>query len=215
MGRGSTFAKEDCCEDCEGSGVIDENIEREIVVERGVPHMHKIPFPGEGTLGKSGERGDLVVILIQTMHPVFQRSHNDLIINPVKIELSQALCGFSECFTHLDGRKLCLSSEAGEVIKPNAIKVVHGEGMPLHNNPFERGDLLLKFRVVFPKNGFASPEQLKTLETLLPPREDVLLPPDVEEVQMVDFVADVTAEGLDNDEDGRGPQFQRVQCQTS
>lgn len=215
MGRGCTFDEEDRCIACQGKGVIDENIEREIVVERGVPHMHKIPFPGEGALGQSGERGDLVVVLIQTSHSIFQRSHNDLIINPVKIELSQALCGYSGCFTHLDGRKLCLSTEPGEVIKPNSIKVVHGEGMPLHNNPFEHGDLLLKFKVVFPENGFASPEQLKTLEDALPSRESITLPEDGEEVQMVDFVADVTAEGLNSDEATDGPQFQRVQCQTN
>lgn len=56
----------------------------------------------------------------------------------------------------------------GEVIKPNDVKYIDGEGMPHYRNPFEKGRLLLQFNVVFPST--LSPEKIPLLETCLPPR---------------------------------------------
>ena len=41
------------------------------------------------------------------------------------------------------------------------IKVVKGEGFPHYRNPFEKGDLLVKFDVIFPPQNFATSQQLK------------------------------------------------------
>jgi DnaJ family protein A protein 2 len=39
---------------------------------------------------------------------------------------------------------------AGEIIQPNSVKVIRGEGMPIYKNPIQKGDLLIFFDVVFP-----------------------------------------------------------------
>lgn len=41
-----------------------------------------------------------------------------------------------------------------------SIRVVRGEGMPHYRNPFEKGDLFIKFEVQFPENKWISPEKL-------------------------------------------------------
>lgn len=41
-----------------------------------------------------------------------------------------------------------------------AVRVVRGEGMPQYRNPFEKGDLYIKFDVRFPDNGWLSTEKL-------------------------------------------------------
>lgn len=41
-----------------------------------------------------------------------------------------------------------------------SIRVVRGEGMPQYRNPFEKGDLYIKFDVQFPENNWISPEKL-------------------------------------------------------
>lgn len=38
--------------------------------------------------------------------------------------------------------------------------MVKGEGMPQYRNPFEKGDLFIKFDVQFPDNNWISPEKL-------------------------------------------------------
>lgn len=38
--------------------------------------------------------------------------------------------------------------------------MVRGEGMPQYRNPFEKGDLYVKFDVQFPDNNWISPEKL-------------------------------------------------------
>ena len=43
---------------------------------------------------------------------------------------------------------------------PASVRVVRGEGMPQYRNPFEKGDLYIKFNVQFPDNNWISPEKL-------------------------------------------------------
>lgn len=40
------------------------------------------------------------------------------------------------------------------------VRVVKGEGMPQYRNPFEKGDLYIKFDVQFPESNWISPEKL-------------------------------------------------------
>lgn len=41
-----------------------------------------------------------------------------------------------------------------------SVRVVRAEGMPQYRNPFEKGDLFVKFEVQFPQNNWISPEKL-------------------------------------------------------
>lgn len=43
---------------------------------------------------------------------------------------------------------------------PGSVRVVRAEGMPQYRNPFEKGDLFVKFEVQFPQNNWISPEKL-------------------------------------------------------
>lgn len=42
-----------------------------------------------------------------------------------------------------------------------AIRCVKDEGMPRYRNPFEKGNMYIKFDVTFPPQNFASEDQLK------------------------------------------------------
>lgn len=46
------------------------------------------------------------------------------------------------------------------VCVPGCIRMVKGEGMPQYRNPFEKGDLYVKFDVQFPENNWISAEKL-------------------------------------------------------
>merc|ERR1711972_338023 len=50
----------------------------------------------------------------------------------------------------LDDRTLVIQTVPGEVIKTGDLKCVYGEGMPTYKNPFEKGKLIVQFKVDFP-----------------------------------------------------------------
>ncbi len=74
---------------------------------------------------------------------------------------------------------------SGEVIKTGDLKCVFGEGMPTYRNPFEKGKLIIQFSVQFPDS--LSPQTCAKLESLLPPKEEPMIPEEHEEVNMNDF----------------------------
>ena len=54
----------------------------------------------------------------------------------------------------------------GKVIKPNSWKSIQDEGMPVHGRPYEKGNLYIHFKVVFPDE--LSQEQVGALRSILP-----------------------------------------------
>ena len=63
------------------------------------------------------DAGDVVFVLKQQEHADFKRKGADLFIER-KISLVEALCGFTMELTHLDGRKLLIKTQPGEIVKP-------------------------------------------------------------------------------------------------
>ncbi|XP_053959463.1 dnaJ homolog subfamily A member 4 [Anastrepha ludens] len=217
-GRGTTIPDGFRCATCSGSGLVEEELKHEVPIEKGAPNMLKVLFHSAGNQPLVGERGDLIVVLVQAEHPVFIRRQNDLFLRDIRINITQALCGFVHCFQHLDGRTLCITNKPGDVIKHSELRVVTGEGMPLRNNPFERGDLFVEFNIDFPDDNFATIDQMHLLETLLPPRQPFTMPEDAEEVVMTDVPpygegGHAGAQG-GMDDDDESAHFESVQCQT-
>ncbi|XP_063529783.1 dnaJ homolog subfamily A member 2-like [Cydia strobilella] len=190
QGQGETINEKDKCPKCKGKKVLNETKILEVHVDKGMRENQKIYFRGEGDQQPDTQPGDVVIILQQKTHDVFQRTGDDLLMKR-EITLTEALCGFEFVVKHLDGRDLLIRHFTGEVVKPGDLKGIQGEGMPLFKNPFEKGNLYVKFDVVFPDNNFASEEQLKQIESILPPRPAFVMPTgeDVEEVNLMEYTA--------------------------
>lgn len=187
-GRGQVFSDKDICTVCKGNRTKEDVKTIMVHIDKGMKHLQKSVFR-EGHQLPGTDKGNVIVILVQQPHEVFERAGNDLKMKQT-ISLTEALCGFTFLVKHMDGRVLSVTSKPGEVIKMNTTKVVVGEGMPIYRNPFEKGDLYISFDVTFPENNFASVEQMRLLETLLPARPPFSMPigDDVEEVDLVPFV---------------------------
>lgn len=187
-GRGIIVSDKDLCGECKGVRILDQKNTIEVHIEKGMHHMQKILFRSEGNQTVDGNRGDVVALLIQEDHEVFERRNNDLVIRNVKINLAQSLCGLEYVFKHLDGRDIVVRSQPGQVIKTDDVKGIIGEGMPIYKNPFEKGNLYIEFVVKFPPNNFATPEQMQKLEQILPPRTPFVMPTgeQVEEVSLTE-----------------------------
>ncbi|XP_027362361.1 dnaJ homolog subfamily B member 1-like [Abrus precatorius] len=106
----------------------------------------KITFPGKGNqeLG-----GDLIFVVDERPHAVFKRDGNDLVVIH-EILLRDALTGTTLNLTTLDGRDLTI--QVTDIVKPGYELVVPNEGMPITKEPGKKGNLRIKFGVVFPPN---------------------------------------------------------------
>lgn len=215
-GQGKTIREQDRCKSCKGKKVTKERKVLEVHIEKGMRHGQRITFSGEADQAPGTIPGDIIFVVQEKEHSLFQRKGGNLIMEK-KITLVEALCGFEMIVEHLDGRHLHIKSRPGEVIKPNQFKAVNGEGMPTHGNPFVKGQLVILFKVEFPEDGQLTFNQLSQLKAILPPASPVQMVADAEECFIGDFDAEAAAheqqsqrEAYDSDEERGG---QRVQCQ--
>ena len=81
---------------------------------------------------------------------MFKRKGADILMEK-EITLLQALTGVDFVITHLDGTKIRIMNQPGEVIKPDDIKTVSEKGLPFHRASFKFGNLFVIFKVSFPK----------------------------------------------------------------
>jgi len=217
-GEGEVIDPKLRCKACTGKKIVKERKILEVHIDKGMKDDQQIRFSGEGDQEPDVETGDFVIVLDEQKHETFHRKGQDLFMT-MNIELVEALCGFQKTITTLDKRTLVISNLPGEVVKHDDIKCVIGEGMPIYRDPFTKGRLVIQFHVNFPSNNFAPLKSIQQLETILPPKEEIIVPDDAEECVLVDF--DPAShprhhngrgtEIYDSDDEG-GQQGQGVQC---
>jgi chaperone protein DnaJ len=197
-GEGQVIDPKFVCKDCNGKKVVSEKKTLEVHIDRGMKHNQRIEFIGEADEKPGVLAGDIHFIIQEKPHNIFQRDGQNLIYQK-KITLSEALTGLEFTIEHLDKRTLLVKNKVGEVIKPGQVKMIENEGMPTHRNPFEKGQLYIKFDVEFPKK---IPEDIaQKLVTMLPPK------PAVEDLKPTDengVIERVTLEEPKQQEERRG-----------
>ncbi|KAL2344507.1 hypothetical protein Fmac_005792 [Flemingia macrophylla] len=108
----------------------------------------KITFPGKGNQqAENTDPDDLIFVVDEKPHSFFKRDGNDLVVSQ-KILLLEALVGRTLNMTTLDGRELTI--EVTNVVKHGYVLVVPNEGMPISKEPGKKGNLRIKFDVMFP-----------------------------------------------------------------
>ncbi|XP_074468250.1 dnaJ homolog subfamily B member 13 [Sebastes fasciatus] len=133
-----------------------------IDVKPGWKEGTRIIFPKEGDQGPNSIPADIVFIVRQKSHSRFARQDNDLIYK-APITLEMALNGFSVDVETLDGR--LISIPINDIVHPSYNKVVTGEGMPLFQDPSQRGNLIITFDIQFPEK--LSPERKHLIKQAL------------------------------------------------
>uniref|UniRef100_A0A0B6ZUL1 J domain-containing protein n=1 Tax=Arion vulgaris TaxID=1028688 RepID=A0A0B6ZUL1_9EUPU len=109
----------------------------------------KITFPKEGDQTPHNVAADVVFVIKDKPHSSFIRDGSDIKYK-ARISLRDALCGSTIQVPTLNNRKIPIS--LNDIIKPNTVKRIQGEGLPLPKNPSQRGDLLIEFNIVFPNS---------------------------------------------------------------
>lgn len=117
----------------------------------------KITFPKEGDQTPNNVPADIVFVIKDKPHPMFTRDGSDIRYK-ANISLKQALCGTTLQVPTIDGRKIPL--RLNEIIKPNTVKRIQGEGLPLPKQSTRRGDLIVEFEIRFPSKMSSSAKEI-------------------------------------------------------
>jgi len=141
-----------------------EDKDLEVTIEKGVADGAQITFPYASEQRPGQVPGDVIVVLKQKKHHLFERRENHLHVT-LKVTLKEALTGFTKEIPHLDGHVVPIRVAPGHIVYPFQTMVLNGEGMPLHEVPSQFGDMHVTFEVVFPKS--LTEEQRDKLKEIL------------------------------------------------
>lgn len=131
--------------------LVEETKTLSINVKPGWKKGTRITFPGEGDESKTATTPDIVFVVQEKINQSegYDRDGNNLIYT-YKLSLSDALSDCSLQIPTLDQR--LLSFPCPEVVSPYYEKRIVGEGMPISKHPGTKGDLIIKFHILFPKH---------------------------------------------------------------
>mmetsp|Transcript_11664 Transcript_11664/g.23742 ORF Transcript_11664/g.23742 Transcript_11664/m.23742 type:complete len:355 (-) Transcript_11664:7797-8861(-) len=118
-----------------------------VEVKPGYKDGTKIRFEGAGDELPGVSPGDIVFVVKEKPHPRFLRDKDDLIMK-VRVQLAEALTGTTLNIHTIDGQTVPIVIE--DVISPGYSRRVKGLGMPNRKVSGSRGDLELRFEVIFP-----------------------------------------------------------------
>lgn len=219
MGSGTQIAEKDKCKECNGKKVVKERKVLEANVDKGAPHGEKYIFHGESDEYPDREPGDVIIVVNEQPHALFKRKGADLLMEK-EITLLESLTGCDFLVEHLDGTKLRVKSQPGQVIKPETLMTIEEKGLPFHKNPYEFGNLFVLFKVKFPDS--LSEAQIGQVNTVFKGNtrgksdndmvdETVILKP-FHESQKNTHAQGGTQGDDDDEEDDGHPHGQRVQC---
>ena len=148
-GKGETFDNAKKCKTCNGKKLQKEQKKLKVEIDKGAPNGEQYTIHGEGDEVPDIEPGDVIVVIKEVPHKTFKRKGADLFMEK-EITLLESLTGVDFVFTHLDGRKIRVKNNPGEIIKPEQMKTLENLGMPFHKKVYMFGSLIVQFKIKFP-----------------------------------------------------------------
>ena len=139
----------DKCPDCYGTGYISSKKKISVTIPAGIDNGQSIRIRGKGEPGvNGGPRGDLLVEVVVSRHPVFQRQDMD-IFSTVPITFPVAALGGTIRIKTVDG-EVEYDVKAGT--QTDTRVRMRGKGMPSLRNKSVRGDHYVTLVIQVPTN---------------------------------------------------------------
>ena len=129
--------------------LYDESEELEFEVPKGC--LSHIKMEGLGHKIEGVGNGDLIIQIVPEEHNVFKLNPKDptCLIYEKEIGFGSSLLGFSFTLNTIDNKYITI--EKTNITHNEEVFVVEGYGLPSQENNDERGPLLIKFNVNYPK----------------------------------------------------------------
>ena len=134
-----------------------EEVTQDVEIFKGYDNSTVITFKEKGNDSPGVTSSDLNVYIKELPNDKFRRINKNDLLYIHDISLVKALNSEPVCLYTLDGRRLAISID--EIIAPNTVKIVKGEGMPIYDkdlsksrgDKIKKGDLYIKFNIILPE----------------------------------------------------------------
>ena len=145
---GKGYIIENPCSKCNGHGLVINDFETEITIEKGVVPNTEVIFPNLGNAAPHGNgvNGDLHVIIYEKPNDKFERHGIDLYFE-LKIKVIDAMLGCEVKIDTIDGKKLTAKIPQGTCEGHNLR--FKGYGLPLYKTN-DRGNMIGVVKLVMP-----------------------------------------------------------------
>jgi DnaJ family protein A protein 2 len=141
-GKGKKLDPSKICKECKGKCCVKRKTKLELQLNKKHKDGDKVVFNDIADYDpEATTQGDLIIILKEKPHTEFKRVNNDLVYIKT-VTLLEAMCGMELNIKHMDKRLLYVKTS--EVIQPESIYKISGEGMTGNDN------LYIQFKVVLP-----------------------------------------------------------------
>ena len=155
--QGSGKIVKDKCSDCHGSGFITMRKKYAVEIPAGIDNGQSKRLAGLGEPGQNGgPRGDVLVEVIVSRHPIFQRQDYN-IFSTVGISYAIAALGGEVLIDTVDG-KVAYEVKAGTQTETKVR--LRGKGVPTLRNKDVRGDHYVTLVIQTPENMSAEAKEL-------------------------------------------------------
>ena len=138
------------CEECEGKKYSSQIKEVQLIIKPGTYTGCKVTFKGEGEEYLEIEPGDIIFDIFVKENKNFLRKGSDLYIHKC-LTISEFL-GMDNILINLFGKTKFYVNKNKIIINPGEVKTVIGKGFAFFDNNNLRGNLHIKFNVLFPLN---------------------------------------------------------------
>lgn len=140
------------CPKCNGEKVVNEHAELHVEIQPGADEGETYVFEGESDEGPETdvEAGDVIVKInsdVSRSSDHFRRRGSHLYLTR-HLPLPDALLGFENTFTHMDGHNFTIRREG--VTQAGMVITVPGEGMPIVGSHDKKGNLYVEYELVLP-----------------------------------------------------------------
>ena len=149
------------CSDCSGSGYVKRRKKIRVTIPAGIDNGQSVRIRGKGEPGTNGgPRGDLLVSVIVSRHPKFQRRDYD-IISTEEISFTQAALGATIKIDTIDGP---LDYDIKPGTQTDTRVRLSKKGIPTIRNKNVRGDHYVTFVVKVPERMNAQRKALRAFQ---------------------------------------------------
>lgn len=147
--RGTGKIVKEKCSDCRGTGYISSKKKIKVSIPAGIDNGQSVRIRDKGEPGTNGgPRGDLLVEVIVSSHPIFQRQDMN-IFSTASISFAQAVLGGEARISTVDGDVLYEVKPGTQTDTRIRLK---GKGVPSLRNKNVRGDHYVTLVVQVPTN---------------------------------------------------------------
>ncbi|NPV12497.1 MAG: molecular chaperone DnaJ [Ignavibacteria bacterium] len=149
------------CKICGGEGRVQEEATVNVEIPAGVSTGNYLTLRGEGNAGRrGGPAGDLIVVVEELPHEIFQRQGDDIIYE-LNLSIPEAVLGGEVEVPTLTG-KAKIKLEPG--LSPGKILRMKGKGLP-NINTKKQGDQLIVVNIYVPQK--ISNQEKELMQTLM------------------------------------------------